>query len=275
MQGYPYRIVNPGQRQGVIFLHGFLGDKDEFKHIGRELEKSHTVVYVDLPGHGENLMASRECPSFHDVAAGIARTIQAHSSVFSKSGKTSWHVVGYSLGGRLALYIACHWPELVNRLTLISASPGLTSPRDRQARIASDRLLARKLHHTSMREFLSYWYRQPLFGSVMNHPRFYPNLRRRLNNSPKQMALALIAMSLGTQPHLWDELHKLKMPIEVICGALDEKFCAIGRSMVARNPQIRLTVVAQAGHVVHWESAHVLKARVCNVENRMEERKAF
>ncbi|MEX2267186.1 MAG: alpha/beta fold hydrolase, partial [Acidimicrobiia bacterium] len=50
-----------------------------------------------------------------------------------RGGTSTW--VGYSMGGRLSLRLALDRPDLVERLVLVSASPGIASPGEREARL--------------------------------------------------------------------------------------------------------------------------------------------
>lgn len=258
-------IVNPGMPSGILFLHGFLGDAKEFRDIGRDFEKTHTVIYADLPGHGSHQITS-QCATFESI-------VEDYAQLLSKQRTKDWHVVGYSMGGRLALFLACKWPQLIQRMTLISASPGLESVRERTRRIYSDRHLANKLRRGSMREILGEWYRQPLFEFYRRSAKFAETLLRRQSGNPIQLASALDVMGLGKQPSLWGELTKLKMPTELICGERDLKFCQIANRMRQANPSLNVTHVAQCGHVVHLEAVNLVKARLKHVDSRLEKRK--
>lgn len=189
--------------------------------------------------------------------------------------KTRWHVVGYSMGGRIALHLARCYPDLISQLTLISASPGLEHAQERRARIIADRALAQRMRRTTMREFLTYWYKQPLFSSFKAHPSFRRLLRRRALQDPMEQAHILETLGTGNLPSLWHEMPKFRVPIHLICGESDLKFCSIANRMLSLNTQIDLTVVAKAGHVVHWESPRAVIERISHVEYRMARSRAF
>jgi 2-succinyl-6-hydroxy-2,4-cyclohexadiene-1-carboxylate synthase len=254
--------VNSGARRGILFLHGFLGDKDEFRPIGRAFERSHTVAYADLPGHGSSRISANSVETFESIAQRLVQILKTQSC--------RWHVVGYSLGGRLALYLGCKRPDLVKRLTLLSTSPGIENTTERLARKHADYQLAKAIGRNSLRTFLGHWYRQPLFREIRRHPRFASLLQRRLQGDVLQIQLALKALSVGTQPSLWSEVKKLRSLAAIVCGERDEKFVRIARQMAERNRQMHLEVVAQASHVVHWEAPQRVIEVMQNVENRME-----
>jgi 2-succinyl-6-hydroxy-2,4-cyclohexadiene-1-carboxylate synthase len=282
-------VVNPGQKRGILFLHGFLGDENEFKHIGRNFERTHSVVYASLSSvspkgfvmpakAGIQSRTTGEIRNSREaIAVLLEARLQQRPSIaldasfrwHDKLPRTQWHLVGYSMGGRIALQLACRWPHLIHRLTLISASPGLETARERRARFLADDLLANQMRRTSMRDFLAFWYRQPLFRQFRAHPRFQELFTRRLQHDPHEMADTLLSYSTGTLPPLWERLAHLTIPTEFICGEQDAKFCDIGRRLTKLNPQIQLRVVANVGHVVHWEAPNAVTQGIIHVENRM------
>jgi 2-succinyl-6-hydroxy-2,4-cyclohexadiene-1-carboxylate synthase len=292
-------VVNPGRRAGILFLHGFLGDKDEFRHIGQMFERTHTVAYGDLVCHSVLDTESRAQPCIlADTASvdsaerialpgtvissrqsstldSVSATSRTHGVTNAFDKPTQWHIIGYSMGGRIALQLACRFPQLVRRLTLISASPGLESSHARRARLLADQRLAQQLRRSTMREFLNHWYHQPLFKEFRTHPSFLAQYHRRLRQDPVVMAQSLEDFSVGAQPSLWAEIPRLRFPFELICGERDTKFVDIARRMQALNPQIHLTVVAKAGHVVHWEAPNAVRERISHVEYRMAPRPEF
>ncbi len=163
-------------------------------------------------------------------------------------------VVGYSMGGRLALYFALHYPKHCTKLVLESASPGLRTSAERKVRRGRDEALAARLEAEPFEDFLAQWYRLPLFGSLQHHPEALDRmLMHRRRNQPAELAQSLRQMGTGTQPSLWERLHELNIPWLALAGALDPKFAAIGEAMTAVHPQGQFVQVPHAGHNIHLE----------------------
>src|SRR5579864_5175936 len=101
-----------GTGQPLIMLHGGFGTFDMFAAVSPTLALDHQVIGVDLYGHGRTALTDRPI-SFEQMADDIAGLIQ-HLG-FAKAD-----VLGYSLGGAVALQTAIRHPELVNKLVLIS-----------------------------------------------------------------------------------------------------------------------------------------------------------
>jgi pimeloyl-ACP methyl ester carboxylesterase len=101
-----------GAAPTLILLHGGLGSGDMFEPILPELTKSRQVVTVDLQAHGRTADVDR--PLRYESMADDIGALIAHL------GLEQPDVMGYSLGGGVALRTAIRYPELVRRLVLLS-----------------------------------------------------------------------------------------------------------------------------------------------------------
>jgi 2-succinyl-6-hydroxy-2,4-cyclohexadiene-1-carboxylate synthase len=203
---------------------------------------------VDLPGHGASLGLPPDSYT-------IEGAIRALVGILDELEVVRPVVAGYSMGGRLALYLALRYPERCAGLFLESASPGLESSGERAARGAADESNAKRLESGDLRVFLRDWYRQPLFASLARDEEL---LRRtveaRRHNDPGELASSLRGMGTGSQPSLWGELESIAVPSLSIAGELDEKYAGISSRMAGINPRLESAVVPGAGHIVHSES---------------------
>jgi 2-succinyl-6-hydroxy-2,4-cyclohexadiene-1-carboxylate synthase len=164
-------------------------------------------------------------------------------------------LLGYSMGGRIALY--CAFSGFFRALILESASPGLADPIERESRRASDEELAMRIERDGVVAFVDYWEQLPLFASQRNLPAEKRAALRaqRLHNRALGLANSLRGVGTGVQPALHDRLLGLELPVLLIAGELDTKFCAIAQQMAQRLPQAQLHIVAGAGHTVHLEQS--------------------
>ncbi len=139
---------------------------------------------------------------------------------------------GYSMGGRLALSLAVTRPDLVTKLVLISAAPGIRDPAERDARAAADAALATEVHRDGVDQFFAHWLAQPIFATL---PTEHAQAGlRRAGNSATRLAHQLTALGQGAMPQLWDALATLTMPVLIVTGTLDPKYESIGTAMAAR-----------------------------------------
>ena len=159
------------------------------------------------------------------------------------------------MGARVALHLALAAPERVAGLVLESGSPGLADESERSARRASDEALAATIERDGVQAFVAHWEQLPLFASQQALPDEARAAlhRQRLHNSVQGLAHSLRGMGTGAQVPLWSRLGEIDVPALLIAGALDEKYCQIGRAMAGAMPRARLAVVPSAGHAVHLE----------------------
>lgn len=159
--------------------------------------------------------------------------------------------VGYSLGGRLCLRLALDRPDLVERLVLISASPGVASAGERERRIAADERLAQEAERDGVEPFLERWLDQRVFETLPREAAMLEDRRR--GNTVHRIAHQLRALGQGKQEPLWSRLGTLEMPVLIVSGAYDRKYCEIAEQMGAAIPHARVETIPRAGHAVHLE----------------------
>lgn len=248
--GLRYAATGPADAPPLLLLHGFMGSAAEWSEVAEALSGEHRLIIPDLPGHGAS--TGLPYPDAYTMP-GAARALLA---LLDAEGVDRCAVAGYSMGGRLALYLALRHPERVERLLLESASPGLTTEEERAARRASDEQLERRLETGDLREFVEDWYRQPLFATLArDEPLLRRTIESRLENDPQELARSLRAMGTGSQPSLWEELSYLRVPTLAVAGEEDEKFVALAREMERTSVNVRVAVVPGAGHSVHAEKS--------------------
>ncbi len=235
--------------RAVVFLHGFMGSSADWREAMKALEGRHRCIAVDLPGHG----ASTGLPPGAYTTEGAARSLLG---LLDDLGVERPVISGYSMGGRLALYLALRHPDRCAGLFLESASPGIEDAGERAARRTADEEKATRLEGGDFEGFLRDWYRQPLFASLSQDEVL---LRRviedKMRNDPSELAKSLRGMGTGSQPPLWGDLSGLRTPALAVAGGLDARFVEISHRMASRASGMRAAVVPGVGHNVHAEAA--------------------
>ncbi len=243
-----HTTTGTSQNPPLILLHGFLGSCADFAALLPSLSAHFYCIACDLPGHGST-NAGLGNYSF-------TRTAQALIDLLDHLKISKAHVLGYSMGGRIALYLACEFPDRIEKVIVESASPGLKTERERQERQRQDDLSALRLLNTPLPDFLKQWYDNPLFADLKQHPDiFAAMLQRRLHNRPEEAARGLCGLSLGRQPSLWNSVSQLKPPLLIMVGELDSKFVSIGKEMFEvcqqNHRQATFSIFEQCGHNLH------------------------
>lgn len=252
VQGSPYQLhlfeAGDSRKPAILFLHGFLGSADDWQEVMVPLSSDFYCLAIDLPGHGKTIVnGGGEAYQMERVAKGIADYLRG-------LGTKTCFLVGYSMGGRLALYLALHYPEVFQKVLLESASPGLKTEAEREARRKHDEGIAQEILQTDFSLFLERWYNLPLFKTLKTHPDFERVLERRKKNNHEGLALSLRQMGTGSQPSLWEELSVAKVPLKLLAGAHDQKFVDIGKEMASLCKTAELSIIPDAGHTTHVEN---------------------
>lgn len=201
--------------RNLVFLHGFLGNRHDWDALLPLFPEDHCIC-IDLPGHGDEPFSET-----FDFMPKIAK----------------FHLIGYSMGGRIALQYAMKHSDRIQTLTLISAHSGLSSEKEKQQRLESDAAWAKLLLEAPIDTFLERWYQQPIFAG------FKPDFSKRRSQNIQGLASALMHYSLGKQPALYTEkaFH--------IVGEKDAKF---------RSLYPNAMVIPNAGHALHLENPEAL-----------------
>ncbi|WP_445774983.1 2-succinyl-6-hydroxy-2,4-cyclohexadiene-1-carboxylate synthase [Shewanella sp.] len=228
----------------LVMLHGFLGSKDDWSILMPKLSQYFHCICIDLPGHGANHLALAS-PGFSQVAAHIVDKV-------SGLGIKQFHLLGYSLGGRIALHVAKDFPNALLSLTLESAHPGLIDNHQRDERAKSDNLWAKKLQQLAMPDFLSLWYQQAVFNDLSKQQKQQLITLRR-HNDPQRLSNCYLATSLSLQQDCKPVLHQLRCPCFYLYGEDDRKFAQIAKDWQAEygNDQLTLQPLTAAGHNIH------------------------
>jgi len=242
----------------VVLLHGFTHTGASWDPVVAALAERyrgllgrHRVLAPDIRGHGA-------------ACDRVPVTLEAVLSDLAGVASSRCTLVGYSMGGRLALHAGLALGARIERLVLIGASPGIADPAERDARRAADDALAEEIEGMSIEQFAQRWARTPVLAGQA--PEVAAAVHAdRLRNQPVALARALRGLGTGALPSLWERLPEIEMPVALVVGERDEKFKAIATDIASGLPHAEVVVVPGTGHSVHLEAprrvAAVIRAR--------------
>jgi len=150
-------------------------------------------------------------------------------------------------------------PDLVLRLVLVGASPGIADPAERAARRAADDALADRVEAIGVEAFAREWAALPLWEGQPERVAAAAHADR-LRNAPAGLASALRGLGTGVMEPLWDALPSLTVPVTLAAGERDEKFRAIAERMAAALPRADVVVIPGAGHAAQLEQPEAVAA---------------
>ena len=238
-----------------MMLHGFLGESSDWQAIAKTIPKEIGCYAIDLPGHGKS--ASIELNS----ALGFKQCSNLISSTLLKQGISEYILVGYSMGGRIALYHATHKSEHIRGLILESCHIGLTNLEEKQERLLNDTYWAQKFSSEHLPEVLKSWYQQNIFNSLtFQQKETLIAMRSQLNGDI--IGKMLLATSLAKQEFLAEKLTKSQIPSYYLYGKKDNKYQNIAKEFKEISPQLQTVEFLQAGHNIHFEQSEVFSEQI-------------
>jgi 2-succinyl-6-hydroxy-2,4-cyclohexadiene-1-carboxylate synthase len=242
-----------------------MGSGIDWRESIDRLSQKFYCVAVDLPGHGRTQVHGSindyTMDSFSRTFAVFVKKLNLQKSV----------LVGYSMGGRFALFLSVYFNSLWSAAIFESTTPGLRQEKQRLERRAKDAKLIKKLKKESLETFLKAWYKQPLFESILKVKKFDLILKQRLNNDPEELIKSLKMMGVGEQPSLWNACGKINFPVLLLAGEFDRKFCNIIRDMKSVNQDFQVKIIDKAGHNVHVEQPEAYLQQVLQFLNSNRE----
>ena len=248
IDGLRWEARTRGAGEPLLLLHGFTGRGTSWGGHATAFARRFRVIVVDLPGHGRSGTAEPARMTIERMADDLA-------SLLRHLDATPAHVLGYSMGARLALRLAVAHQDVVRHLVLESPTAGIADAADRAARRSADASLADRLEREGTAGFVTTWERNPVFAS---HAALAPAVVARqrairLSNDPTSLAASLRGAGQGTMEPLHDRLGTIRAPTLVIAGALDDRGRLRATQVAEGISGARLAIIDGAGHTPHLE----------------------
>eukprot|EP01018_Ginkgo_biloba_P037309 Gb_25073 [translate_table: standard] len=238
------------EEKTLLFLHGFLGTGEDWLPLMQALSTSARCISIDLPAHGKTKVQkysktsqySEDAQSFPftvddqdnllDSDFSMEILAEILSGLIIQITQEKVVLVGYSMGARIALYMALRCSKQIAAAAVISGSPGLQDPNMRMIRATQDDALAKSLVVGGLQSFVETWYKRDMWESLRAHPHFKKVIQGRTEHGNiKDLAKVLSSLSIGRQPCLWNDLSRCVRPLLLIVGRKDDKFKKIAWQM--------------------------------------------
>ena len=237
-----------GEGPALLLLHGFTGSSAMWSPHLAALE-GFTTVAIDLLGHGDSDAPLAPKRYRMQCCVDDLTSLLDHLEIERAA------VLGYSMGGRVALQLALGAPQRLWALVLESASPGIDDAAEREDRVRSDDALADDIEQHGIDAFVDRWQALPLWASQDRLPTAVRKELRnqRLRNSTVGLANSLRGAGAGQEAPVLGRLGELRIPALLIAGAQDQKYVALAGKMSDALPCAHTQIVSDAGHATHLE----------------------
>ena len=253
INGTKYHVDVKGAGQPLLLLHGFTGDSSTWTSFLPKWGQNYKVISIDIIGHGKTDSPER-IEKYH-----ISEVTDQINKILDELKIPSVHLLGYSMGGRLAIAYYMKYPQTVKKLILESSSPGLRTEEERRERRIQDEALGNYILKHGMECFINKWESIPLFKSQQRLDESIKKKIRnqRLANHVIGLSNSLKGMGTGAQPSYWLEISKIAKKTLLITGELDQKFVQIAKNMTKMNELLTHISVKDAGHAIHVEKPEI------------------
>jgi len=246
----------------VVCLHGFTGSAQTFMFENPQFN----YLAIDLIGHGKTAVY------LHPYRYQLTSLVADLASFVSLLEISSFYVLGYSMGARVALAWAIEQPQGIKGLILEGGNAGIADEQQRNSRKKADRKLSLRLMREPLIDFVDDWEKLPLFASQQALPLEQKSRVRneRLAQNKLGLALSLYYMGTGAQKNYWPDLASIECPLLYLVGQKDEKFQKIGKQMTDVKEIFCCQVLADCGHCCHIEQPRLFETTVTTWINEME-----
>ena len=235
----------------MLFLHGIGGYRHHWNSQLEAFSKRYKAAAWDARGYGDS--DDYEGPLHFDHFTGDVLRVAEHLKA------AQFHLVGLSMGGRVARNVALHYPGWLRSLTLADTSPGFDA-----------------LSPEQVRRFVS-----------ERKARTPETLRRLLGKQPRPEAYqALLESFAATHPESYIKtieasvahdraapLEEIRVPTLVLTGTEDQVYPpAMAHDMARRIPGAQLVEIEGAGHMSNLEQPERFNQAVLEFIDRQEKR---
>jgi len=233
----------------LILLHGFTGCAEDWLPVIEQMPNKYNYVAIDIIGHGKS-----DAPNNSSLYS-VDSLVQQLKFIKDKLTKEKVFLLGYSMGGRLALNYAVTFPEDIRGLILESSTAGIKNDDERSKRYESDMKLVEYIESHSIEDFIELWSDQELFYTQLRFSNDKLKMMKKKKAAANKTGYAnsLRGFSSGIMPPVHDQLKKIPVKVLLITGDLDSKYTGINARIAKRFFKAKHKIVRNSGHNTHLE----------------------
>lgn len=274
-----YQLWGNPELPPVVLLHGFMQSSTSWDSIARSLTNRFCVYVLDFIGHGLTEKSKKAARyTYEDMAASVDYFLREVVCAQEKRGREKRvhtrrdltnrsqtkhtqikraHVIGYSMGGRIALRLLQTSSDLLASVVLESCNLGCATQAERTEAAQRNQDWVDRIQHDGMEAFVNYWETLPMFATQKELGWDKLLHVSRAANNPTSMVLCLQGSGKQAMPLTEVTLEAVRaqrkkgLSMLYIYGDKDAKSAAVAATLESEGV---LVSAIPAGHNVHLEA---------------------
>lgn len=254
INGLDIHYREKGEGFPVVLVHGFTGNSRNWALTVPVLTRRFRTISVDLRGHGHSAKPVRREDYTLEAMADDVYILLQHLGV------SGCYLAGHSMGGMVSQHIVLDHPELVRALVLVDTAAEIPQGLVNEERLAERERLVKVAQEQGMEAvFEEQLQVNPLRERIESNPEFLRTWREQFLMTSRE-AYMYGAHGMASRRPLIGELHRVKVPVLVVCGENDEPFLGASRRMHEVIPGSRMEIIEGAGHSPQIETPAAFNA---------------
>lgn len=274
-----YQLWGNPELPPVVLLHGFMQSSTSWDSIARSLTNRFCVYVLDFIGHGLTEKSKKPARyTYEDMAASVDYFLRKVVCAQEKRGREKRvhtrrdltnrsqtkhtqikraHVIGYSMGGRIALRLLQTSSDLLASVVLESCNLGCATQAERTEAAQRNQGWVDRIQHDGMESFVDYWETLPMFATQKELGWDKLLHASRAANNPTSMVLCLQGSGKQAMPLTEVTLEAVRdqrkkgLSMLYIYGDKDAKSAAVAATLESEGV---LVSAIPAGHNAHLEA---------------------
>jgi pimeloyl-ACP methyl ester carboxylesterase len=238
-----------GRGEPVVFIHGGQLDRRMWDDQFRPFAKDFRVIRYDVRGYGRSETPTRRYSDVKDLR-----------SLLDALRVTKAHLVGLSLGGRIAIDFALEHPDRVASLTAVA--PGLSGFRWSEDENKRQLAIFRAMQDQGEERAVELWLKDPYMAPAMENAAIAGRVRQLAIENARCWVMNPV-LGRETDPPAIGRLGAIRVPTLLVVGDRDvPDIRAIVKVLGEKIPHARTVIIPDAGHMVNMEKPEAFNAAV-------------
>lgn len=243
-----WKYLEGGRGETVVFLHGAVGSKTQWRSLMQEYLQDYRVIAIDVPGLCVSQTFRFRKHSFRQYGVWLNKVLAG-----MRLGKI--HLVGASMGSAIAAYYAANHPDQVESLTLLGFPTNVLEPGGDHSQALRDLLDVDRIRTA---EDLQQAYNASFYNAP-SIPRIVLNYNLREFRKHQGSLKSVLTDIVESFPVMIAGLRQIRMPTLIVHGEEDRVCPVLDAEVWQRHlPHAQYHLLAECGHVIHLEKTDAI-----------------